>query len=123
MAMIKRGQREPALLGLRALWNKNPRNANLPYLMGNLYYDKKWWSVAIDHYQAAIARAPAYRGNSILIRNAIHCLGSAKTRGKASWFLVKTVGRPARPYLQAAARRDPIPAIRRSASWLVRKIR
>ena len=123
MQMIKRGQRQPALLGLRQLWKKNPRSAQLPYLIGNLYYDQKWWSVAMDHYRAAIDRSAAYKRNGILIRNVVHMLGSKQTRGKASWFLRKTVGRPAKPYLRLAARRDPSPAIRRSAAWLVRQIR
>jgi serine/threonine-protein kinase len=122
-AMLKRGQRGPALTGLRALWKKSPRSAGLPYLMGNIYYDMKWWSVALEHYQAAIQRAPAYKRNATLIRNVIHMMGTKKTRGKAAYFLRKVVGRAAKPYLAVAARRDPSPAIRSSASWLNKRIR
>jgi hypothetical protein len=122
-AMLKRGQRGPALTGLRALWKKSPRSAGLPYLMGNIYYDMKWWSVALEHYKAAIQRGAAYKRNATLIRNVIHMMGTKKTRGRAAYFLRKVVGRPAKPYLLVAARRDPSPAIRRSASWLAKQIR
>jgi hypothetical protein len=83
----------------------------------------KWWSVALEHYKAAIQRGPAYKRNATLIRNVIHMMGTKKTRGRAAYFLRKVVGRPAKPYLLVAARRDPSPAIRRSASWLAKQIR
>jgi len=123
LAMLKAGKREQALAGLNALWKKSPRSANLPYLIGNIYFDKQWWSVAMAHYRAAIARSPAYKRNGTLIRNVIHCLNSRKTRGQASWLLRKVIGRPARPYLAVAARRDPSGVVRSSAAWLLKRIR
>ena len=123
LAQIKRGQREPALQGLRTLWRKQPRNAQLPYLLGNLYHDKKWWSVAMEHYQAAIARNRAYRSNATIIRNVIESLSSTKTRAKASWFLRKIIGAPARRHLQTAAKRHPNPTVRRHAAAILKRKR
>jgi serine/threonine-protein kinase len=120
LAMAKKGQVEPAITGLRALWKKSPKSGYIPYLLGNLYFDKKWWSVALEHYDAAIKRAPAYRRNGIIIKNAIRALGNAKTRGKASWLLKRVIGAPARPYLRAAAKSDPRPAVRAAARALLR---
>ena len=52
--LIKAGQREQALASLAHLHRENPRSAYIPFLMGNLYADKLWWSVAIDKYGDAI---------------------------------------------------------------------
>ncbi len=121
LSLVKRGHRDAALQGLRMLWKKQPRNAQLPYLLGNLYHDKKWWSVAMEHYQAAIARKRSYRSNSTIIRNVISALGSSKTRTKASWFLRKVIGAPARRHLQAAARRHASSDVRRRAAALLKR--
>jgi serine/threonine-protein kinase len=120
LAMARKGQIEPAITGLRNLWKKSPKSGYIPYLLGNLYFDKKWWSVAIEHYTAAIKRAPAYKRNAIIIKNAIRALGNAKTRGKASWLLKRVIGAPARPYLRTAAKSDPRPAVRAAARALLR---
>src|SRR5262249_29818890 len=110
--MIKDGDRELALASLHALGRKSSSSADIPFLEGNLYYDKRWWSVAMDSYRPAIARNPAYRGNGILIRNVIRTLASSKTQGKAIYFLRKTIGHAALPYLHAAAKNDPNATVR-----------
>ena len=78
--------------------------------------------MAIEHYQAAIKRVPAYRKNTTVIGNAIRALASQQARGKASYFLQKVVGAPARPYLKRAAKSDPSPAVRRAAGYLARRV-
>ena len=120
LAMAKRGQRTQAIEGLRILWRKSPKSGKYPYTLGNLYFDKKWWSVAMEHYTAAIKLYRGYRSNGIMIRNVIRALGDPKTRGRAWWFLKKIVGSPARPYLRAAAKSNPKPAIRSAAKALLR---
>jgi serine/threonine-protein kinase len=121
--MIKNGDRELALASLHALEHKNPQSAYIPFLEGNLYYDKRWWSVAMDNYRTAIARNPAYRGNGILIRNVIRTLASPKTQGKAIYFLRKTIGHASLPYLHAAAKNDPNAIVRKHAAALAKVIR
>jgi hypothetical protein len=120
MAMAKKGQREPAIAGLRALWRKNPKSGAYPFALAGLYWSKKWWSIAMEHYGAAIKRSPGYRGNGTMIKNVIQALGSAKTRGKASWFLKRVVGKWAKPYLRTAARSNPNKNIRSAAKSLLR---
>jgi tetratricopeptide (TPR) repeat protein len=121
LALAKQGRRDDAIAGLRALWKKQPRNANLPYVLGNLYHDKRWWSVAMEHYQAAISRAPAYKRNGTLTRNVISMLASPRTRTKASWFLRKIVGAPAKAHLRTAAKHHKSPAVRKYAAAVLRR--
>ncbi len=121
--LIKDGQRALALASLRTLARSNPRSAYIPFLLGNLYFDQQWWSVAMDHYRLAITRNTAYRGNPILIRNVIRTLASTKTRGKAIYFLRRTIGRPALAYLRTAAARDPSATVRKQAAALARAMR
>ena len=122
IAMAKKGQRGPAIEGLRLLWRKHPKVARYPYTLGNLYFDQKWWTVAMEHYTAAIKLSPGYRGNAVMIHNAIQALGNGKTRGKAWWFLKRVVGAKARPYLRTAAKKHAKPAVR-SPCWCSCKAR
>jgi hypothetical protein len=120
LALLKRGKagRDAAIKGLNQQWRKNPRSARLPYILGNIYFDMRWWSIGMQHYRAAIKRGPGYRRNPTLIRNVIGALAAAKTRGKASWFLRNVIGKAARPYVRGAARYHKHPAVRRAASRL-----
>jgi serine/threonine-protein kinase len=120
LAMAKRGQREPAIDGLRALWKKHPRDGRYPYALANLYFEKRWWTVALTHYGAAVKQARGYRGSGVMIRNVIQMLGHRKTRGKAWWFLDRVVGNSARPYLKVAAKKNPKPQIRSAARGLLK---
>ena len=121
--MIKAGKKELALSSLRALWKKNPNSAYIPFLMGNLYFDKKWWSVAMDHYRAAIKKNAGYRRNATLNRNVIRMLASTKTRQRATNMLRGTIGKYAAPHLKRAAKDDPNPVVRKQAGILARYIR
>jgi len=120
---IKAGKKELALQSLRALWKKNQNSGYIPFLMGNLYFDRKWWSVAMDHYRAAIKKNAGYKRNGVLNRNVIRMLASTKTRQRAWNFLRGTIGRFAAPHVRWAARNDPNPVVRKQAATLSRYIR
>ena len=120
-ARARAGHRDEAIAGLRALWKKNPKSASIPYVLGNLYHEKRWWSVAMEHYQAAIKRSAAYKKNGTLIRNVITTLGSPRTRGQASWFLRKVIGSPAKAHLKVAAKRHKSAAVRKQAAAVLRR--
>ena len=77
----------------------------------------------MDHYRAAIRSDGRYRRNATLIRNVIRMLISKKTDRKAESFLLRTVGRPALPYLQATGRGDPNLYLRGYATKLARRLR
>ncbi|HET9620743.1 MAG TPA: hypothetical protein VFP84_05235, partial [Kofleriaceae bacterium] len=120
--LIKEDKRDLALASLQALWKKTPQSAYIPFLLGNLYYDQRWWSVAMDHYSAAIKKNGQYRANPTLNRNVIHMLASPKTSRKAQGFLKSVVGRSAIPYLRVAAKQDPNGTVRQGAGWLLRRM-
>jgi TolA-binding protein len=117
---IQEGKRDLALASLRALWTKTPASAYIPFLLGNLYYDQRWWTVAMEHYTAAIKKNAQYKSNPTLNRNVIRMLASDKTSRKALGFLKFTVGKPALPYLRYAAQHDVNSQVRRLSGWLAR---
>jgi eukaryotic-like serine/threonine-protein kinase len=120
--LIKDGKRELAIASLTALSKKMPNNSTIPFLLGNLYFDQRWWAVALEHYTAAIKKNADYRANQILNHNVIRMLASNKTSRKAQGFLKYTVGKPALPYLKYAAQHDPNSQIKRLAWWLAKTI-
>ena len=121
--LIKDGKRDLALSSLNALWKKSPKSSYIPFLLGNLYFDKLWWSVAMDHYKAAISKNGGYRANAVLNRNLIKMLASPKTVKKASGFIRSTIGKPAIPYLKQAAKSAPNDRVRKTAGSLAKSIR
>ncbi|MDX2087273.1 MAG: serine/threonine-protein kinase [Kofleriaceae bacterium] len=122
--MIKDGKRDLALSSLHALWKKSPNSAYIPFLLGNLYNDRLWWSVAVDHYKIAIKKNAAYKGNAVLNKNVIKMLGSPKTARKAELFLRGTISRRwALPYLKWAAKNEKHPNVRKAAARLAKSIR
>jgi hypothetical protein len=120
--LIKAGQRDRALASLLALRRKSPSSAYIPFLLGNLYNDQRWWSVAMDNYKDAIGKNAAYRKNPTLNRNVIRMLASGKTRAKAAGMLRGTVGRACVPFLKAAAAHDPHPVVRAQAAAMLHAI-
>jgi eukaryotic-like serine/threonine-protein kinase len=123
VVMIKQGHKALALASLRKLWKDQPNSAYIPFLLGNLYFDKKWWRVSLDHYRAAIKKNAEYRKNAVLNRNVIRMLGSAKTRQIATNFIRGVIGSHAKPHLKWASQHEKNPVVRRQAQNLVRYIR
>src|SRR5690606_13069499 len=113
---IKAGKKDLALASLRALHKKNQNSAYIPFLMGNIYFDRKWWSVAMDHYQLAIKKNSGYRKNGTLNRNVIRMLASTKTRQRATNFLRGIIGKYAAPHLRRAAKNEKNPVVRKHAA-------
>ena len=120
--LIQKGQRDLALASLRSLRKKNPKSAYIPFLLGNLYYDQTWWSVAMDDYADAIKKNPQYKSNPTLNRNVIRMLASGKTQAKASNFL-RSIGHPAHAFLEYASKHEDNPIVRKKAGELARYIR
>ena len=123
VGFIKQGKKELALASLRQLWKKQPGSSYVPFLLGNLYFDRKWWSVSLDHYKMAIKLTPAYRRNAVLNRNVIRMLASTKTRQSATNFLRGVIGGFARPYLKQAAATEKNPVVRKEAAKVAGLIR
>jgi eukaryotic-like serine/threonine-protein kinase len=123
VVMIKQGKKPLALTSLRKLWKQQPNSGYIPFLLGNLYFDKQWWSVSLDHYRAAIKKNQGYRRNAVLNRNVIRMLASTKTRQTATNFLRGVIGSYSKPYLKWAANNEKNPVVRKQAATLARYIR
>jgi hypothetical protein len=120
--LIRAGKKNEAVAGLEKLQRANPKSAYIPYLLGNLYFDRMWWTDGMERYRAAIANNREYRKRSVLIKNTIRALGSQKTSGKAYSLLSSVIGWPALPYLKSAAKSDGNSKVRSRAASLVKKI-
>ena len=57
------------------------------------------------------------------MRNTIRMLSNPKTSGKASYFLKKSVGKAAVPWLKYAAKHDPNKSVQKKAAALAKGIR
>lgn len=121
--LIKQGRKQLALASLHALYKKQPNSGYIPFLLGNLYFDKKWWSVSMDYYRTAIKKNSGYRNNAVLNRNVIRMLASTKTRQTATNFLRGVIGRPSVPYLKYAATHEQNAIVRKQAATVARLIR
>ncbi len=120
--LIDQGRREEAIAGLRALKRKHPKSAYIPYLLGHLYFDKRWWSIGMREYKDAIKNNRSYRKRSVLNKNVIRALGSDKSKSKAITLYLKTIGRSGLKYLRRAAKSDRNSKVRRRAKWLIKQL-
>jgi hypothetical protein len=120
--LIKEGQREAAIRALYKLRRANPKSAYIHYLIGNLYFEKLWWTDGMESYVLAIKHDRNYRKRATLIKNAIRALAKKKTQRKAAALLYSHVGRVALPYLDRAAKSSN-QAIRGNARWLAGRLR
>ncbi len=122
--LIADGKREQAISMLRTLRKKRPKSAHIPYLLGNLYFDKGWWVAGIESYDASIKNNRGYRVNPTLINNVIRALASHKrsTRSKVYTLFQKRIGRSGVSRLKHAAAKDHNPNVRSRARWLLKKM-
>jgi eukaryotic-like serine/threonine-protein kinase len=116
--LVDAGKLDAAMLGLRALRKQSPTNPYLPYLLGDLYFSRNWFSDALVKYREAIKLNEGYRRRVSIQRNAIIALGSDHAYAKARVLLVSDIGKPALRALQKAAKDDPSPVIRKRAQLI-----
>ena len=121
-ALLRQGKLDDAINGLRALRKKMPKNASLPYMLGDIYFDRGWWSDGLAKYREAIRMNRALRGRVSVQRNAIRALGDARTYPRARTLLLKDVGRAAAPRLRKAAKSDPSKVVRKRASSVLARL-
>jgi hypothetical protein len=105
--LLKKGDSDAALAGLYRLRKKKntPReNADIAYFIGNIYFDRTWWTDALKEYRFACSSDARMRSNPILIRNTVRTFGDQKTYPRARRLILDYVGRAALPTLRANAR-------------------
>jgi serine/threonine-protein kinase len=121
-ALVRTGDLDAAIKGLRTLRRKSQRDANLPYMLGDLYFQRGWWTDGLVKYREAIRMQKSLRERPSVQKNAIQALGQAKTYSRARTLLVKDIGRAAIPRLKRAAKSDRSKDVRRRAAQILRRL-
>lgn len=119
--LIDARQRDTALAALKKLAAKHPRSAYVRYLEGNVDFDNLRWVDGVAAYRAALRNDATYREDPTLIRNAIRCLVSDRFHAICQEFIRRDLGDAAVPYLEEAARADPMANVRTRAGALLRQ--
>jgi serine/threonine-protein kinase len=102
-ALIARNRTSDATARLQKLRKQYPANAYLPFVIGNLYFDRLVWKKGFEAYRDAIALDPAYRRDPRVIANAIRSLASRSQAWRGVRFLEQEIGAPAIPLLEEVA--------------------
>lgn len=84
---------------LQTLSYKHPKNAEIAFLLGQLYLEKLWVDDGLKAFRRAVEIDPSLRSNPFLIRAVIHGLGNDGDARQVRRFLAKEIGAPAAPYL------------------------
>jgi hypothetical protein len=122
--LLRRGDADGALAALYRLRRAKPtpaRAAEIATLLGNLYFDRRWWSDGLKEYRFAISIDPRSRTNGALINNTVRALGDRNTYPRARRLLVSYVGRSALSALRRAARSGS-PLARRNAQAVLAQL-
>lgn len=85
---------------LQKLSYKHPKNAAIPFLLGQLYLGRLWVDDGLKLFRKAIELNPIFRSNPFLIRSVINGLGNDRDQSQVRRFLSQEIGKPAVPYLE-----------------------
>ncbi len=121
-ALLNAGKKKEAIDGLLYLRKIRPNSAFVHFLLGNLYFEKRWWGNAMDLYRDAIKLKKSYRYRPAINRNLIEALQGGKSSRKARSIILKDIGKPALPFLRKAARNHPKAVVRKRAKALIKKL-
>lgn len=116
-------RREEAIARYIKLHRKKPKNAYYAYVLGKLYFDKRWWGEGMKYYSSAMNNDRNCRKWRRINQDLITALASSKTGAKAAYIIVNQIGRPALPYLERAAKRHKFNSVRQRAQKLIKRIR
>jgi eukaryotic-like serine/threonine-protein kinase len=121
--LIEKKKFDEAIVGIQELRKSSPQNPYLPYLLGDLYFGRGWWTDALSKYREAIKLSPGYRRRATIQNNAITALGSDRAYARARVLLVRDVGEAALPALKKAGEKDESPVVRKRAKLIAAQIR
>ena len=91
---------QAVVTALSRLGAQHPRNAEIPFLLGQIYFERLWVDDGLEQFRKAIRLDPGRREDPALIRAALNGLGNDGHHAKVRRFLAKDIGPPAVPYLQ-----------------------
>ena len=117
--LVRLGLREQAITVLQEIRRSDPRSAYANYLLAIVYFEKLWWSIGLQHAQAAIQAEPAYRRSSKLAKLLVYSLMSDSFWEKAAAFLTREMAEVAPLYLEEAAQHAESARVRARAAQIL----
>jgi hypothetical protein len=116
--LLKKGDNDGALAGLYKMQKAKPapsiaQQAVIATIIGNLYFDKRWWTDALREYRFACRLDARAKSDRILIDNTVRTLADHGTYWRARRLLLDYVGRAAIPSLRTAAKNGASVELRR----------
>jgi serine/threonine-protein kinase len=117
--LVRLGLYDQAITILQEFRRTDPRNAYANFLLAVTYFEKLWWSVGLQHAQAAMQADPAYRRSPKLARLLVHAMISDSFWGRASAFLRQDMAEVSTIYLEEAAQSDKSPRVRARAAQIL----
>jgi hypothetical protein len=115
-ALLKKNDADGALAALYRLRQKKPssaQQAQIATIIGNLYFDRRWWTDALREYRFACRLDPKAKNDRILIDNTVRTLADHGTYWRARRLLVDYVGRSAIPAVRSAMKNASSSEVRR----------
>lgn len=120
---VVRGEASTRMIkDLQKLCGRHSSNAELPYLLGQLYFARLWVGDGLKAFRRALALDPQFRENPFLIRAAVGGLANDSDHRQVARFLSQEVGAPAAPYLEEVQYSDARGAVRERAEAILRSL-
>ena len=117
--LVRIGLHDQAITVLQEIRRDYPRSAYANFLLAVAYFEKLWWSVGLQHAQAAIQADPAYLRSPKLAKLLIHSLISDSFWERAAAFLEQDMAEISAHYLEEAAQFDKSPRVRARAAQIL----
>jgi eukaryotic-like serine/threonine-protein kinase len=112
------GEWEQALAVLHEARRENPGDADVDYLLANIYLEHHRPLEGIAAAQSAIRKNPALKSDGDLVNAVIESLASDKTYDRSQAFL-RGLGPAATPFVKEAAQRNPSAKVRERAAEIL----
>jgi serine/threonine-protein kinase len=117
--LLRKGDADGALAGLYRLRKQKPtsprQSAEIATLIGNLYFDRHWWTDALREYRFACRQDPHAKSDSILVNNTVRTMLDHSTYWRSRRLVLDYIGKNATPALRRAARDGQTADFRRRA--------
>jgi serine/threonine-protein kinase len=113
----QQGDTESALDMLTKARREHPDSAPLAVEVGQLYFNKLWWTDGIKNFRDAIRLDPSLRSDPGIIKSTIRAFDTTPdVDDRIESFLREDLGDAARPYLEETAKSHPNKQTRARAS-------
>jgi serine/threonine-protein kinase len=125
--LLKKGDNDGALAALYKMRQKKPtpsakEQAQIATIIGNLYFDRRWWTDALREYRFACRLDEHSKRDRILIDNTVRTLADHGTFLRARRLLLDYIGRGAIPALKSTAKNSASGDLRRRAQRVLESL-